>query len=1065
MRQLCARCLALGSESALVVTVDHFMACTRCGAIDEQATSVRNAAQVSTACGTLLHDDQRTSLCKEIRERQHERFVDFLLEIYLVNQATRIIHHDGRHFMAGARSWYNKMRAEEESGRQLKGMTTSNRAKKVPIRVALAILYTIQDSNITLVNSRLKQIKQGGASASTFRGDGSIMAPSIDALFVRCHLERADQQDRTEKLGSNNPGYIDNKLAVRAAHRHYCKAFDRKPAVVDILMAQILVMGRHIERLAKMDWAQRLTGLSFVELKAASQRKGITLETAGPDDFILDSAVWKYMSTVDWQKTLEAAFHLYSATCVVDLWGAKSSTNVASALLFWAITVAKQGEAVPQVTSWMSEMSQAFGGNDQNSMARRAELKDMMVAWSTSFPDIGVPIPLIAGPSRGKAVGDGLRGFGGDRKRAIPEYQMAGAAAPVFAERWRDIAAVRLATRTSAIPLDTEFCMAARMFAKWFAERHPTRRTGKPWAPPPPPKLVERKLPAAYQKTKRALEKARAKSRAGSKASSRATSERPPLESSPASPAPSSVEMSRTSSFGQASCSGSIASCRSSVGLSLSTASVSSRRPSSKAEMLQRMLAPSSQTTPPAPEPSIEELLAQHDDSSDDDGEGGRDANGETDVEWEYYPRLLERRRKKVARRPKTLPLDDVPNGPPFAFSIGPNGTFSVATDEPSSTPVVPVSRKRPASDAPAEPAKRSRVETGVPPTPPFTSSTVGRTPSPAPMGTGSSGPARPSPTVSTTPSLLEVSPSLPSVSMSPSMSQYSLPDKLPGESEESSYACLLRREREQYITYNVWNERRTGFAMPMEVEKAMDAWVADATAKGRLPATITKEYLASLGIYGDPRKQDLSPFIRDNPYGWSPTECLLRLGIKPREFPHHLLVYSLIGLYEELDGELDLAPIGDEINGEQLDAELDALFKRGSEPWHTLFVSDAEADEREKVYLKVGAWSYDRTVPEGPTNRLDGEQNTLEALQKRSRARRTSSPAFSSPALVPAINFPKGGSKRINYEALRRLADADDDEGAAEELALQSALGVVAREGKLAAESDEDDDDDVEYE
>lgn len=108
-----------------------------------------------------------------------------LLDVYLVDPKTRLVHHRADHFKAGARTWYNKMRAEEETNRRLQHATTNNSAKKVKMRVALAILYTIQDSNITIVNNRLSHIKKDGSSAaSTFRGDGSIMAPTLETVHV-----------------------------------------------------------------------------------------------------------------------------------------------------------------------------------------------------------------------------------------------------------------------------------------------------------------------------------------------------------------------------------------------------------------------------------------------------------------------------------------------------------------------------------------------------------------------------------------------------------------------------------------------------------------------------------------------------------------------------------------------------------------------------------------------------------------------------------------------------------------------------------------------------------------
>lgn len=108
-----------------------------------------------------------------------------LLDVYLVDPKTRLVHQRADHFKAGARMWYNKMRAEEESNCGLQHATTNNAAKKVKVRVALAILYTIQDSNITVVNNRLSHIKKDGSSAvSNYRGDGSVMAPSVTSIYV-----------------------------------------------------------------------------------------------------------------------------------------------------------------------------------------------------------------------------------------------------------------------------------------------------------------------------------------------------------------------------------------------------------------------------------------------------------------------------------------------------------------------------------------------------------------------------------------------------------------------------------------------------------------------------------------------------------------------------------------------------------------------------------------------------------------------------------------------------------------------------------------------------------------
>jgi hypothetical protein len=984
--QLCALC-----QSEVVVTEDNHVACTSCGAIDERATSVRNTAQVSAAFGTLLHDDDRTSLAKAQKERLHEEAVSHILDLYLVDGRSRITNLPAGHFKAGARQWYNRIRAEEDVRRELvNGMTTNNRAKKLPIRLALAIMFTIQDSNITLMDNRLQHLKKRTVPPSEIRGDGGTMAPTLDVIFMR-----------TSALDPDHPGYIGSKRALRVAHTRFCKTFKRRHRPIDLVLSQALVMGNYLERLAKMSWSDRLERMSYQEVSPVWLRKGITIETAGENHFQLDSAAWKFISDVDWQKTLEAAFKLYSATAAVRLWGDQSATDIATALLFWAIAAATEGGVVPHITAWTAELSQTFGGNERNALARRAELSKMLVAWSTSIPDIGLPIPLIAGPSRGKAVGDGLVGFAGDKTRGIPERQMAAAAVPVIAEHWRDIVKARC-KRPDVILFSNEYAMAQKMFARKWYDIHPPRRSnqvGSQLAPPMHSK--PRKLSVADRKAKTALAKARAK-RMGSTASSRATSERPPSESGMA----STLASSGATSPAPPSEPVSIASWRSSVRPQTPD---TLGRGASREEMERSILAPTPKPTPPASGQSIEELLALHEDSSadGDDGNGSqRDADGETEVEWEVNNPREWRGREAAPEGSRNWLSDREPRGHPFAFSVGPDGSFEVARDEASSTPVVRVSQKRPASNARPGPSKRPRNATGVPLTPPSTLS------------------------ISAATSLRAVSesPSLRAVSMSPSASHTSLPIPPPDESEESRYDYLLCREREQYVAFNISKERDKGLAMPMEVEAAMDAWVADAIAKGRMPA-ITDRYLASLNIRGDPRSYNLEPFIRRHAEQWSPTECLLRLGIKPREFPVNRLVYSLISLHLQL-GTLrpNLAPEGAAINEKQLEHELDVLFKHDGAPWRALILSDAEAGQREQAYLQAGVWSYGRTIPEGRTNRLDGDQAALERLQKRSKSRRTTASLDSDPDVTAR------GSSRINYDAIRRLAYLDDKGEAADE-------------------------------
>lgn len=784
------------------------------------------------------------------------------------------------------------------------------------------------------------------------------------------------------------------------AHKKYSKTFKRRPTTVDLIMSQVFVMCQHIERMSKLSWEGRLLHMSYVELKQSAKRRGVTLATATTDDFKLDTEAWNYMSRVDWQRALEGAYKLYCASQVVDLWGARHSTDFASALFFWGIQVAT-GSCVPHISSWSSEIAQMFGGNENNALARRAELRDFFVAWSTSIPDAGLRVPLIAGPGRSKCVGNGLGGFGGDSRRPIPELQMALAAAPVIAEHWRAITIARLRTRTAVVPLDTEYAMAAKMFARAFSAQNPTRQKSSissrrsSRAPSRAPSLG-----IAYRITSTA---------SSSRASSVDTSSAWPTVSSRASPAPS------------------IASAG------------SSRTMMSRDDMLRRMnLASRPATPPPQPEPSIEELLATRDDSSDED------ADGETDDE--LVPKV---------GSSKKLQLDDA-NAAPFSFIIGPDGFF-VAEENRLPSPVETASRKRPMPEVAPSQVKRSRTTPAVPPSPPTTaSSTGGRSPSPA-LSVASAGmlpprvtPVAPSPT-----------PSLRVISMSPSPSQQALPS-LPEEDDVSRYTYLLRREREQYVTYNASEERKRGLAVSVEAEKRLKAWTEEAKAEGRFPQEITPAYLASLGLQGDPRKQDIGRFIIRNSHRWSATECLLRLGLKPLEFPSHLIVHSLLGLRWELDRaamESSLGPDDEPMDDAELDAELDLLFEDDPDEWRNLICSPDEADVREKLFLKQGIWAHDRSIPEGIDRRADNNANPSPKPPKSGEVK----PVVTS-APVPTAKA-KASSTRINYGALRKLMGDEDaeseDEGSDEEkLAFRNVLDETLISGVEYADDGECDDD-----
>lgn len=760
-------------------------------------------------------------------------------------------------------------------------------------------------------------------------------------------------------------------------------------------------LSQHIQFLCRLPPHVRVEHLVATDLKPAAKRKARAC--ADPDDFVLGNAEWEYMSKVDWSRTLDIAYHLYCVQQVVSLWGNRCSIDISVALLQWAI-MATTGNTMP-LTVWSTELAVRYRGSEVITARRREEMKDILIGWSTSFPETGLPVPILPAPKRG-TMGNGITGYGSDKRRPIPENVMAIAAAPVIAENWRHIMDVRLQTRTRALPLDEEFTMAARMFADAYSEHFKatknrqlaTRLKAKQDAKDDKlaTKVAKREAEAAAKSAKSAAREARrvAKSAPGSRRGSR-----PP--SQPVDPAGRS-----------------------------------------KSQPLD----------PKEPQSSVnlETLLATMEDSSDDDA--GNDSEDDGDMPSSSRP----------------LDIENLGAGEaavPFGFSIGPDG-FSVATSDskpattvsvgPPLTQSLRAQQKRPfsqmsaISEAASSKRRKVRQRPAAPPSPPSTggSTPAGRSPSP-------------SPSLASIRSLRLVSPtpSLRAVSMSPSLSSMPLQpvDGLPN----TAHIGRLIRERQQYAYYNAYNDQRSGKIVSPEVERAMNAWVATKKAEGVVPEKITRQYLADqLDFHGDPKTDDLGPFIQAHPQ-WSPTECLLRLGVRPIEFPTHHVPHSLLDLEQQL-GHFKwsdrLGPEDEPLSTAELDRELDTLFSLGDESWRGLLATPAEAARREKAYLKSGAWSYGRDIPEGSRRRLDQGKGKSDG-----KARNRESVL--------------GGkmSKRINYGALERLVaqpvagsdvgDNDEDEEADDEVigelvheTLWDALGTAT--SRVEDDGDDDGDD-----
>lgn len=789
--------------------------------------------------------------------------------------------------------------------------------------------------------------------------------------------------------------------ALRRMQVQFKKLLVRNWSAVDITMANFYALSQRVQLLLKLPPDVRVRHLHIRDLKPTALRKKKTVDTAGVDDFVLDSESWAYMSKVDWSQALEVGYNLFCAQQVVCLWGNLCSVNIASAVFIWAIQ-AVVGTPLQAMVGWTRELTLPYGGNMDNSVRRRNELTDQLIGWSTSFPEAGITVPILAAPRKG-TMGDGITGYASDKRRPIPEAVMSVAAAPLVAANWRKIMYTRLKTRTMALPLDTEFTMAAKIFARVYDTDFKLKKAAAQSA-----KMRARKTASAPA------------SRFGSKTPSRSGSAVPVDRSTSQPPSAVSNQAQMTA------------------------------RGTTREDMLRRMNVASAAR---AKSPTIEAMLATRDDSSDDE------VGGDSDDDSIPPPPT-----RVAAWMDSDSGLGTSEAGKPvaFGFSIGPDG-FRVATKESDPRVTVPVGAAHAVPKRPGAPdstgmhaRKRFRLEPPVPMSPPATSPSS-RAPSPsltAYTDAPSAKSAHPSPY------LPPPSPSLREISMSPALTEATASGAVPVvETEATRHIGLLLREREQYAFFHPRYEARKGRISPVAVQNAMNAWVTDSKAKGIIPASITRDYLFSLGIRGDPRKQDLGSFIRAHAEEWSPVESLLRLGIKPLEFPPHLVVHSVIDLQRQLGRsshwEDKLAPIGATLDDTQLDAELDILFAQGDEKWTELLCTPAEVKKKERMYRQQGVWDHPRDVPEGPKGALTTPKEPK------------SGGAVGGSALATKAR----GSTRINYDALQRLCYGQDEEDEGVEEAggndqdYREIRGVVQETlwdaiGNDAAASDDDDED-----
>lgn len=233
-------------------------------------------------------------------------------------------------------------------------------------------------------------------------------------------------------------------------YRRYSQLLDNAVSSLDFALIHLSQCVSRLGQLAEMPHQERLK--SLVTKPSVGRHRRDWLESD-----------WIWFKGFRWDEILDIGYKLYQVQQCVSLWGARCSTQVAVALTTWAC-MALVGDPMPQYINVSSELSESCFKQGNSVAAERAvELKNLLIAWSTSIPHADPPFPQIKLPRIG-GLGDGLSMYGSDVRRRIPEPEMAAAAGRTIADNWQKILRARL-RRFDVIPLDDEHNIARKLFA------------------------------------------------------------------------------------------------------------------------------------------------------------------------------------------------------------------------------------------------------------------------------------------------------------------------------------------------------------------------------------------------------------------------------------------------------------------------------------------------------------------------------------------------------------------------------------------------------------------------
>lgn len=147
---------------------------------------------------------------------------------------------------------------------------------------------------------------------------------------------------------------------------------------------------------------------------------------------------------LDLHGVLSSAISLYELQACIGVWQMHRHRKLAScatACVLYGL-VAPTGHPLINIRTWTIELSATFTDSHFVASERHNELSRIILLWSLSFADIGVPQPQL--PPTNRPMGDGLHGWGGNHKRGIPKDDLCAIFVPAIVRHWTTIRDARL---------------------------------------------------------------------------------------------------------------------------------------------------------------------------------------------------------------------------------------------------------------------------------------------------------------------------------------------------------------------------------------------------------------------------------------------------------------------------------------------------------------------------------------------------------------------------------------------------------------------------------------------